>query len=67
MTLSKLVGSAGDRLLGAFLAQIPAGACIPEAFRPCSCVDYYPNGPFGVLWYADCNGDCNLYHCSYCC
>jgi hypothetical protein len=47
--------------------RIEAGACIPEAFRPCACVDYYPDGPYGVLWYYDCNGNCNLYHCSNCC
>ncbi|WIY00818.1 hypothetical protein QRX60_43320 [Amycolatopsis mongoliensis] len=44
--MARLINTLGDRLLGLFLGEVKAGACIPEHGQVCKTLHY------------DCYGNC---------
>jgi hypothetical protein len=57
--MTKLLAKTGDRLLGAFLGRVDAGACIPENGQRCACRS-------GWLYRYNCTGSClkTTSHCT---
>jgi len=44
--MARMINTLGDRLLGLFLREVKAGACVPEHGQVCKTLHY------------DCNGSC---------
>ena len=44
--MARMINTLGDRLLGLFLREVKAGACVPENGKVCKTLHY------------DCNGNC---------
>lgn len=60
--MSTMLRQAGDRLLGLFLPNARAGACVPSQGTRCSCYCYFVSGEGKVCkWKTqNCYGNCVL-------